>query len=756
MADFFIVPPRLTVGSFDRADAVTSLNSLKGDITITADPSTGLRVSISSGQFAFSITPDFYIKKSGDTVPGNIRFIPSGTNFGLAVAAGVANPGTGTTGAIFLNTADGKLKFHDGFYWQNITAVAGIALTTADLRYLKLDGTNSPSANISMGSQFLRFANLATQSLSGLAGQVFYNTDSNILNFYNGSTWTPVSSGITSITAGTGLTTATNPIVNSGTISVDQAYDFTWTGANTFNSAVSFAAAGQTFAASKLFIAGQSAGDLIYYSGSSWVRLGIGSTNQVLTVNTAGTSLTWSNSAGGGGAGTVFNGAQYSIPYYPSTGSAVTGSVNFQNTGTGISIAYTTGSSNTSSGALNVLGGVGIGGSLYVSSATAISGVTINAGVITGNLTGTATTATYSHQSGHATTSGLATTASNLNIVNASSGIFYPILSNTSLSVNGIGASVNSFFSFNASTGAFGATSVNILTGQSYSIGGNSVLSATSLGTGVTNSSLTALGTITTGNWAGSTITGFYGGTGYNSYNNGDILVGAGSTFIKVGLGSTNYVLSSSSIFPGGIGWTHVTAVGIGITPPSNENNADLWWNATDGSLNVYYSDGDTDQWVEIAGGSGIDLSQPVHITSTVASTSTSTGALIVDGGVGVGGQLNATSVRVNGGYDLLNSSLVTSTSAANQVGFAVSSAGYRTLKFIVSVDSSSDYQSDEILMMHSGSTVFMTEYAQLLSGSGTTITTYDGDISSGNLRLLVSPLNAVTNYSISCIGLRV
>lgn len=385
MADFYIVPPRLTVGSFDRADAVTSLNSLKGDITITADPSTGLRVSISSGQFAFSITPDFYIKKSGDTVPGNIRFIPSGTNYGLAVAAGVANPGTGTTGAIFLNTADGKLKFHDGFAWQDITAVAGVALTTADLRYLKLDGTNSPSANISMGSQFLRFANLATQSLAGLAGQVFYNTDTNKLNVYNGSAWTTVGAGITSITVGIGLTTTTNPIVNFGTINVDQAYDFTWTGNNTFNNVVNFAAAGQTFAATKLFIAGQSAGDLIYYSGSSWVRLGIGSTNQVLTVNTAGTSLTWSNSTGGGAAGTVYNGAQYSIPYYPLTGSAVTGSVNFQNTGTGISIAYTTGSIDISSGALTVLGGVGIGGSLYSSSAypSSISGVVLNNGVVT-------------------------------------------------------------------------------------------------------------------------------------------------------------------------------------------------------------------------------------------------------------------------------------------------------------------------------------------------------------------------------------
>jgi hypothetical protein len=470
MADFYIVPPRLTVGSFDRADAVTSLNSLKGDITITADPSTGLRVSISSGQFAFSITPDFYIKKSGDTVPGNIRFIPSGSNYGLAVAAGVANPGTGTTGAIFLNTADGKLKFHDGFAWQDITAVAGIALTTADLRYLKLDGTNTPSANISMGSQFLRFANLATQALAGSAGQVFYNTDTNKLNVYNGSAWTAVGSGITSISVGIGLTTATNPIVDSGTIDVDQAYDFTWTGNHTFNNAVNFAAAGQTFAASKLFIAGQSDGDLIYYNGSSWTRLGIGSSSQVLSVNTAGTSITWAASTGGGGAGTVYSGTQYSIPYYPATGSAITGSVNFQNTGTGISIAYTTASNDISSGALTVLGGVGIGGSLYTSSAypNSISGVILNNGVIT------------------------------------------------------------------------------------------------------------------SGAWAGNTITGLYGGTGYTNYTKGDLLVGAGNTIIKFPVGTDTYVLTANSSQTAGLAWTAASSIGSSTIGSPNDG---LY---TDGFFNTW------------------------------------------------------------------------------------------------------------------------------------------------------------------------
>jgi hypothetical protein len=163
-----------------------------------------------------------------------------------------------------------------------------------------------------MGSQFLRFANLATQVLAGSAGQVFYNTDTNKLNVYNGASWTAVGSGISSITVGIGLTTATNPIVDSGTINVDQAYDFTWTGSHTFNNVVNFAAAGQTFAATKLFIAGQTAGDLIYYNGSSWTRLGIGSTSQVLSVNSAGNAITWAASTGGGGGGAGWTGGSNS------------------------------------------------------------------------------------------------------------------------------------------------------------------------------------------------------------------------------------------------------------------------------------------------------------------------------------------------------------------------------------------------------------------------------------------------------------
>jgi hypothetical protein len=587
------------------------------------------------------------------------------------------------------------------------------------------------------------------------------------------------------------------------------------------------------------------------------------------------------------------------------------------------SVTGSTASTSTSSGALIVTGGVGIGGSLNVASATAISGVTINNGIITGNLTGTATT------------------ASNLNVVNASTGTFYPLLSNTASSISGVGASVNSLFSYNTATGAFGATSVNIFSGQSYSIGGTSVLSATSLGVGVTNSSLTAVGTITTGTWAGSTITGLYGGTGYTTYTKGDLLVGAGGTFIKlnvgsnnyvltassssgsgltwktasaatattsiapsspssgdfwydssdgtlsiyyndgdtsqwveiagaftgtvgsgntynipyynatgiaitgstnftnvgtgisilytagsistttgalvvsggvgiggsvytsssyassisgvvlsngsvtvgtwagsaitsryggtgyttysngdilvgsggtlvkVGSGSTNYILSSSSIYPAGVGWTWVSAVGVGTNPPSTTHDSDLWWNANDGSLNFYYNDGDTSQWVEIAGGSGIDLSQPVHITSTVGSTSVSTGALIVDGGVGIQGELHAASLVINGTYDVVGTSVTLATTAANQVIFTLDSAVYRSVKFMVQISHGSDFQVQEILLLHDAIDTYLTQYAQLLSGNNLILATYDADLNSGDIRLLVTPTYTNTTFKI-------
>jgi hypothetical protein len=71
---------------------------------------------------------------------------------------------------------------------------------------------------------------------------------------------------------------------------------------------------------------------------------------------------------------------------------------------------------------------------------------------------------------------------------------------------------------------------LNLASGKEYEINGTSVLSATTLGTGVTSSSLTTVGTIGTGTWQGTAISSTYGGTGQNfSASTGAISVSSGT-----------------------------------------------------------------------------------------------------------------------------------------------------------------------------------------------------------------------------------
>jgi hypothetical protein len=409
-------------------------------------------------------------------------------------------------------------------------------------------------------------------------------------------------------------------------------------------------------------------GDLFVGSGNTVFKLPVGTDNFVLTADsTAGYGLTWKSTAATGI--TTLNSLTSNFQYFEvgtsgnsfnisSSGSTHTFNIPIAGTGaTGlvstldqsfagiktftndVVLSSSTASISTSSGALTVTGGVGIGGSLFVTSAANVSGIILN----------------------------------------------------------------------------------------------NSV--------------------ITSGTWAGNTITAYYGGTGYNSYTKGDILVGSGNTFIKLPVGTDGYVLGADSSRPSGIGWTTVTGVTVSDNAPPSPKSADLWYNSTDGGLLIYYNDGDTSQWTEINLGSGIDLTQQFVITNTSNAYDTSSGALVVNGGAGFASTVFAQSFSVNGGYDFINSSLVTSTTTADQVALSINSAVFRTLKITVQVKSSTNFHSQEILMTHDGTDVYMTEYAAVYTSA--VLTTFNGDINSGNIRLLVSPTNAISSYKIACMAIR-
>lgn len=66
-------------------------------------------------------------------------------------------------------------------------------------------------------------------------------------------------------------------------------------------------------------------------------------------------------------------------------------------------------------------------------------------------------------------------------------------------------------------------------------------------------------GTVINGSWAGNAITGRYGGTGHTTYTKGDLIVGAGSTFIKVGIGASHQILGYFATSASGLGWTDLS-----------------------------------------------------------------------------------------------------------------------------------------------------------------------------------------------------
>lgn len=85
---------------------------------------------------------------------------------------------------------------------------------------------------------------------------------------------------------------------------------------------------------------------------------------------------------------------------------------------------------------------------------------------------------------------------------------------------------------------------VDLAAGKVYEIGGTSVLSNTTLGSGVINSSLTSVGTIATGTWSATAIAPTKGGTGLTAYTTGDIIYSStANTLTTLGIGSAGQFL---------------------------------------------------------------------------------------------------------------------------------------------------------------------------------------------------------------------
>jgi hypothetical protein len=369
-----------------------------------------------------------------------------------------------------------------------------------------------------------------------------------------------------------------------------------------------------------------------------------GNTAQNIVVNTAGNA-------------NVFHPILFT-PDSLSAGSAVSsdGTISFNPSTeilnvSGLAITSTTASTNSTSGALIVTGGVGIGGSLYVAGDLTINGTTTTINSVT-------------------------LTVDDKNIELGS------VVTPSDVTAEGGGITLrgatDKSINWYTGTGWSSSESWNLASNNTYKINNTTVLSNSSIGTGITNSSLTALGTITTGIWSGTSITAYYGGTGLQTtFTVGDILYAntsstwarltansnSGYVLTSAGSGATPTYVAQSTLSVGNAttSGTATTAQNINVVLASTNTSHPLLFTPTSGSASGLAVSSNTTLVYNPS--TGILSVSGAAITNTTVSISSSSGALIVTGGVGIG-----QSVSVGGRLQLFN--------GANYTAFVSSATG--------------------------------------------------------------------------------
>lgn len=358
-----------------------------------------------------------------------------------------------------------------------------------------------------------------------------------------------------------------------------------------------------------------------------------------------------------------------------------------------ITINNHTDSSSSSTGALIVQGGVGITGQLFVDGNTTIGGTATIQGnlIVNGNSTVISSTQ-IAIQDAILVLGGTAGATAGDTL---DKGVKYSYWS---------GSSKNGYFGYDQSTSYFSYYSDATETSGIIS-GTLGDMAATNfrgnlIGTGATLSGgLTA----STGSFS-SNLTLNNGVLVLNNQNNGN---NKGTFYYDTELSGGNLAIVFGSVAPGATAYVMYSSDLVGFYAPLG----------------------------------GATFSGRIATTNHTDSTSTITGALQVQGGIGltgsisVGNQINIATSGTNVTSFSSNSTTLATVSATPIDTFAI--ATYRSGKYLVQVTQGTNYQVSEITIIHNGTTTMITEYGVLETNGP--LTTFTSDVTGGNARLIAT-----------------
>ena len=160
----------------------------------------------------------------------------------------------------------------------------------------------------------------------------------------------------------------------------------------------------------------------------------------------------------------------------------------------------------------------------------------------------------------------------------------------------------------------------------------------------------------------------------------------------------------------------------------------------------------------------GFTTTNRINVTNSTESSSTTTGAVVVTGGLGVGKRVNCESLRI--ADSIFDSSLITVSNTATTLVDSFLSTEFRSAKYFIQISSgggaghtlsTATFQAVELILITDNvGTVYATEYGLVSTGGvsgGAVLGSFTADLSiiDNTARLYFTP-NAATNKTIKVL----
>lgn len=290
-----------------------------------------------------------------------------------------------------------------------------------------------------------------------------------------------------------------------------------------------------------------------------------------------------------------------------------------------------------------------------------------------------------------------------------------------------------------SSTGANWTSSENLslATGKTYKINNVDVLSATGLGSTVVSSSLTSVGTITSGTWSGSF--GAVSGANLTTLNASNISSGTigAARLPSVNIGTTSVDLTRSSGALTLAGLTLTTPV-LGVATATSINKVAITAPATSATLTI-------------ADGKTLTASNTLTFAGTDGSTLN----------VGAGGTLGTGAFATISNYAPLASPALTGTPTIDSLAGIVAKSGsttgttaltlseiyssstYNGGEFTIKATNSSNIEITKVLVITNGTNVYMTTYGDVFISSD--LVTVDFTYTGALVNMVITPVANTT-----------